>query len=124
MRKILIKTRKDEIKAELYESRIARLIWENLPLEGRANIWGEEVYFEISVQAELEEGREIVSKGDIGYWPPGSSICIFFGPTPISQREEIRPASPVSIIGKVVDGLEALREVEEGEIISIEKMIL
>ncbi|MFQ6084181.1 MAG: cyclophilin-like fold protein [Candidatus Aminicenantia bacterium] len=121
MRKIVIKTERIEVQAELNQTKTAELVWENLPLEGKANLWGEEIYFEIPVRAELENGSEVVNKGDIGYWPPGKAICLFFGPTPISQGEEIRAASPVSIIGKIIDQPEILKKVSNGEKIRIEK---
>jgi hypothetical protein len=121
MKKITIKTECSEIQAELNQSKTAELIWNKLPLEGKANLWGDEIYFEVPVQAELENGREVVDEGEIGYWPTGTAICLFFGPTPASQGEEIRAASPVSIIGNITDKLEALKEVKNGEKIRLEK---
>jgi hypothetical protein len=66
------------------------------------SLWGDEVYFSIPVKLKLEAGQEVVSMGDLGYWPDGNAFCIFFGPTPVSQRGEIRPASPVTVFGKVI----------------------
>ena len=121
MKKIVIKTEMLEIQAELNQTKTAELVWENIPLQGKANLWGDEIYFEVPVQAELENGMEVVNKGDIGYWPPGKAICLFFGPTPISQGEEIRAASPVSIIGKITSQIETLKKVRNGEKIRMER---
>jgi len=122
MKKIVIKTKEMDFQAELNQSKTAELVWESLPLEGRANLWGDEIYFEVPLQAELENGKELVNEGDIGFWPPGKAICLFFGPTPISQEGEIRAASKVAIIGKIMNQLKLLRNVKNGEKIRIEKM--
>jgi hypothetical protein len=88
--------------AILDESRTAQAIWEALPLEAPAEIWGDEIYFPIPVALPEEDARAVVSLGDLGYWPPGRAFCIFFGPTPASRnRSEIRPASPVNVFGRV-----------------------
>ena len=122
MKKITIKTEKSEIQAELNQSKTAELIWNKLPLEGKSNLWGDEIYFEVPIKTELENGREIVDKGEIGYWPLGNAVCLFFGPTPVSQGEEIRAASPVSIIGNITENIELLKEVKSGEKIRLEKI--
>jgi hypothetical protein len=56
----------------------------------------------------------VVSIGDLGYWPDGNAFCIFFGPTPVSKGDEIRPASPVTVFGKVTGDAEALKKVAAG----------
>jgi hypothetical protein len=90
------------VEADLYDTPTGRKIAAALPLQATFNTWGEEIYFAIPVQAELEEGaRQVVEVGDLGYWPPGRAFCIFFGPTPMSRPGEIRPASAVNIVGKV-----------------------
>jgi hypothetical protein len=91
-----------EAGAELNNTRTAQAIWEALPIEGRVNLWGDEIYFSIPLSLKLEAGQEVVSVGDLGYWPDGNAFCIFFGPTPVSQGDEIRPASPVTVFGKVI----------------------
>lgn len=73
-----------------------------LPIESVFNTWGDEVYFSILVQAELECVKEVVERGDLGYCPPGNAFCIFYGKSPASQGEEICTASPVDIVGKVI----------------------
>jgi len=101
-KKIRITAGEVEATAELNDTRTAQAIREALPITGRANLWGDEIYFSIPVNLGLEAGQEVVSIGDLGYWPDGKAFCIFFGPTPVSQRDEIRPASPVTVFGKVI----------------------
>ena len=67
--------------AELYNTKTAEAIWQALPFNSKVNTWGDEIYFRIPVKIELEAGQEIVNSGDLGYWPPGSAFCIFFGQT-------------------------------------------
>ncbi len=118
--KILIKDLK--VEAELNETGTAQLIWEALPLEAEANLWGEEIYFTIPVKAGLEpEAREVVSPGELGYWPTGHAFCIFFGPTPASRGGEIRAASAVNVIGKVLTDPKIFRKTKNGATVLLEK---
>ena len=111
-----------KVEAELNESKTAQLIWEVLPIEAKTNLWGEEIYFTIPVKTGLETGsREVVSAGDLGYWPTGHAFCIFFGPTPASRGDEIRAASAVNRIGKILSDPKAFRKVQGGVKIAIEK---
>jgi hypothetical protein len=111
-----------KVEAELNESKTARLIWEALPIEGKTNLWGEEIYFTIPVKTGLEAGsREVVSAGELGYWPNGHAFCIFFGPTPVSRGDEIRAASAVNVIGKVLSDPKAFLKVKNGIKITLEK---
>jgi hypothetical protein len=110
-----------EVFGELNETGTADLIWEKLPMESRVNTWGDEIYFSIPVQAELDDSaREVVELGDMGYWPPGSAFCIFFGPTPNSQGDEIRPASAVNVFGKMVGDPKVLKSVRSGTSVRID----
>jgi hypothetical protein len=99
----------------------AEAILAALPIEGRGSRWGEEIYFSIPVNMGEENSSGVVGMGDLGYWPPGNAFCIFFGPTPASSGDEIRPASPVNVFGKVVGPLENLREFSSGSKIRIER---
>lgn len=121
-RKIRIKSAGIVAEAELNDTNSAQSIWDNLPIVSRANRWGEEIYFSIPVECPEENPREVVNLGDIAYWPPGKAFCIFFGPTPVSRGEEIRPASAVNVVGKILGDLEELKRVKEGEKIIIEKV--
>ena len=110
------------VEADLNESETARLVWEALPIDAKANLWGEEIYFSIPVNTGQEKGaREVVSSGELGYWPPGHAFCIFFGPTPASRGDEIRAASAVNIIGKVLSDPKAFLKVKDGAKIILEK---
>lgn len=111
------------MQAELGEGPTAKLIWEALPIEGRVNRWGDEIYFSIPVRAGSEPGaREDVEVGELGYWPPGSAFCIFFGPTPASSGSKPRAASPVNILGRVIGNAGEFRKVRDGEKISLERV--
>jgi len=122
MRKIVrIRAGATQVTAELNSTGAAQAIWDALPIEGRANIWGDEIYFPIPINLELENGQEVVSRGDLAYWPPGPAFCIFFGPTPMSRGQEIRPAGPVTVLGRVTGDTEVLRQVATGVEITIER---
>jgi hypothetical protein len=111
-----------KVEAELNESKSAQLIWEVLPIEAKTNLWGEEIYFAIPVKTGLEQGsREVVSAGELGYWPTGHAFCIFFGPTPASRGEEIRAASAINVIGRVLSDPKVFKKVKEGAKVTIEK---
>ena len=111
-----------KVEAELNESKTAQLIWEALPIEGKTNLWGEEIYFAIPVKTGLEQGaREVVSAGELGYWPTGHAFCIFFGPTPASRGDEIRAASAVNVIGKIKDISTLFGKLKGGEKITFQK---
>ncbi len=121
-KKIRILVSELKVEAELNESKAAQLIWEALPIEAKANPWGEEIYFAIPVKAGLEQGaREVVSPGELGYWPTGHAFCIFFGPTPASRGDEIRAASAVNIIGKVLSDPKVFLKVKEGATVTLER---
>ena len=112
-----------EVQAELSEEnpRTARAIWEALPIEARANTWGDEIYFSIPVDVGAENPKEIVEMGDLGYWPPGNAFCIFFGPTPASRGDEIRPASTVNVVGRVLGDPRVFKRVRGGERVTLER---
>ena len=121
-KKIRIITGEVKVEAELNDSKTAQVIWDALPIESNNNLWGEEIYFSIPVKAGQEKGaREVVSAGELGYWPPGNAFCIFFGPTPASRGDEIRAASAVNIIGKVSSDPKVFRKAKDGAKITIEK---
>jgi hypothetical protein len=120
-RKIKITVGKLELEAWLNETKTAARVFEALPITSTVNTWGDEIYFTIPVDTGPEDAKELVSLGDIAYWTPGKAMCIFFGKTPISRGDEIRPASPVNIIGKVEGDLKLLKKVKEGEEIIIRR---
>ena len=108
------------LEAELNDTQTAGSVWDALPIEGNGNTWGNEIYFQIPVEGELEDPKEVVELGDLGYWPPGNAFCLFFGLTPASQGDEIRPASEVTVIGKIKGDSTVLRSVSSGTLVILE----
>jgi hypothetical protein len=121
MRRILIHAGQVQVAAELNDSRTADAIWNALPLSAVGNTWGDEIYFAIPVRLKEEDAQAVVALGDLGYWPPGQAFCMFFGLTPVSRGKEIRPASPVNVFGHIVGDPTALRKVQDGEAITLER---
>jgi len=123
MKTISITAGKVSLRAELNEGPTAEKIWEALPIEAKANTWGDEIYFGIPVRAEEEPGaKEDVEVGQLGYWPPGNAFCIFFGPTPASSGGTPRAASPVNLLGRVLGDAKELRKVRDGETLRLERV--
>lgn len=90
------------LDAELFDTACAKAIADSLPIETEPNEWGDEFYFEIPVDMPLDEtATRTVKVGDIGYWPPGKALAIFFGPTPMSKGAEPVPASEVNLVGRI-----------------------
>ncbi len=109
--------------AELSDGKTSDAIWDSLPIENSVNTWGDEIYFSIPVASTLDEtAKEVVEKGDLGYWPTGKAFCIFFGPTPASQGDEIRPASAVNIVGRVEGDTDIFKKVRDGESIKLDRV--
>jgi len=121
-RRIRITAGQVSATAVLDQTPTADAIWDALPIEGKANTWGDEIYFSIPVKAALDkDAQEVVQLGDLGYWPPGTAFCIFFGPTPTSHGDEIRPASAVNIVGKVQGDPKVFKQVPDGAKIVIQR---
>jgi len=99
----------------------AEAIWKALPFESVAQTWGEEVYFEIPVELELENPQTEVEVGDVGYWPPEHCMCIFFGKTPFSKDDKPVAYSPVNVFGRVVGDPKIFSKVKDGDRIRVEK---
>jgi hypothetical protein len=119
--RIKITARNIQLFATLNNTRTAESIWKALPVKGFANLWGDEIYFSIPVILMLESGKETVNLGDLGYWPEGNAFCIFFGPTPISKGAEIKPASAVTVVGKITGDATVLKNVTSGTKVVIEQ---
>jgi hypothetical protein len=118
---ILIKAGSVVTEAELSDTPTAKAVAGALPLKSEVRTWGDEIYFPIPVKAELDDtAAEVVDAGDLGFWPAGEAFCIFFGPTPASRGSEIRPASAVNVIGKVLADPEEFKAVEPGEVVRVE----
>jgi hypothetical protein len=85
-----------------------------LPVEGRAALWKEEVYFEIPIKMGEEKAKSTVEKGTIAFWPMGSALCIFYGKS--------QPYSQVNVLGKITDNLDLFRQVKSGATIRVEPL--
>ena len=109
------------VTATLNDSATAQLVWDALPFEAPAGTWGDEIYFTIPVEADEDQAVEVVEMGAVAYWPPGAALCLFFGLTPASRGDEIRPASAVNIIGKMDGDATVLKGVSSGVRVVIEK---
>ena len=122
MRQITITAGSITASAVLNDSTTADAIWEALPITARASTWGDEIYFGIPVHLdEASDAKEVVNLGDLGYWAPGHAFCIFFGRTPMSRGNEIRPASAVNVFGKVEGDPRVFTEVTSGSPVTIER---
>lgn len=111
-----------EIRAEFFDTECAKKIYQSLPIESYVNEWGEEFYFSIGIDMPLDNSAtKNVKVGDIGYWPPGQALAIFFGKTPISTGEDPVPASEVNIVGKLIDSYFILKSLRGSKKIRIEK---
>ena len=108
--------------AELNETQTAQRIWEALPFEIAGSRWGDEIYFWIPVQAGTERGQAVVEAGDLGYWEPGSAFCIFWGPTPASRGDEIRPYSPVTVFGRLTGDPRVFDAFASGTTVRVERI--
>jgi hypothetical protein len=120
--KITISVGDVAVKAELTGTPCAQAIAKALPLEARPNTWGDEFYFTIPVSMPLDETATTnVAIGDIGFWPPGNALAIFFGPTPFSNGPDPVPASEVNMVGKIIGDATVLRKAKGATTIRIEK---
>ncbi|HXH02910.1 MAG TPA: cyclophilin-like fold protein [Candidatus Competibacteraceae bacterium] len=110
------------ITAVLDDTPTARKLIDALPLESRANTWGDEVYFSTPLRTALEpDARDVVDPGTVCFWVQGHSLAIPFGPTPVSRGNECRLVADVNILGRLEDDPQALRSVRPGDIIQVQR---
>jgi len=111
------------LEAELNGSKTAKFLWERLPVQGEAELYGEEVYLYLAACTGPEEKYTVpvVEVGAVAYSPQGPCLCFFFGPTPASREEECRPASMVTVIGKIIGDPRRLCQVKLGDKIEVTK---
>ncbi len=89
---------------------------DTLPFTLQLNVWGDEIYTSSSpISVPEENSKSPVSLNDVAYWPTGKAICLFYGPTPIGKKDEITPASPVNVIGKIIDPDKSVLDSAEGK---------
>ena len=123
MRKLKMTIGGIEITAELFDTPTADAIYQNLPFSSTARTWGEEVYFDTPVTSKNEaDARDVVKAGELAFWLAGNAIAIGFGPTPVSQGEEIRLASPCNVWGRAVEDVRGLMVVKDGDPITVERL--
>ena len=120
-RRIRIKAGSVEAVAELNDTQTAESIWQALPIRGTVQTWGDEVYFATPLTLAQENAQDVVKVGDLGYWAPGKAFCIFFGPTPASRGNEIRPASPVNVFARITGDATIFKRVEADTEIALER---
>ena len=111
------------LDGELFDTPCAKEIAEALPIETNPDEWGDEFYFGIPVAMPLDgTATKNVKVGDVGYWPPGKALAIFFGPTPMSKGPEPVPASEVNLVGRIVGDATLLRKAKGSHRIRIENV--
>ena len=121
--KVEIKVGERHVRADIFNTQTGEKILSCLPVKAEVNTWGDEIYFQIPVDEELDEtARELVELGDLGYWPSGNAFCIFYGRTPISREGEIRPASAVNIIGKIIGDPLVFKGVKDGDEVFVREL--
>jgi len=107
------------VVCELVDEPELEKLLKSSPFEAEAERWGDEVYFELPVKLGLKGERTLMEVSEVAYWPDGNCLCIFFGPTPISKDERPIAYSKVKPLGRVVEGLNRLKEVSNGELVSV-----
>jgi uncharacterized protein len=119
--KIMLIVDETRVIAELRDTPTAEAIVKALPVSGETQRWGGELYFPVSVSMPLEaDSRESLMPGELGYWPEGDMFCIFFGATPASEGDEIRPASAVNVFGRLIGRWSPIKQIPAGKTIRVE----
>ena len=120
MKQITIQAGDLKMSAQLNDSETAQAVWDALPVTGSASVWGDEIYFSLPVKhSEAADAVAEVEVGTLGYWPPGSAFCIFFGPTPVSTSDKPKAYSPVNILGQVSGDATLFKPVKSGQAVTI-----
>ena len=123
MKKIILKFKDKELILNLRETPTANIIYDSLPFSSIVKKWGEEIYFEIPVNIELEyNARSVVEFGEIAFWNGGSAIAIGYGKTPISKENEIRLIAPCNIWADSNFEKSYIEKIKENEIVKLEKL--
>ena len=123
MEKISISVENVSVEAEMLDTPTACKIFDALPFESTANVWGDEIYFDIPLSLDSEpDARADVAVGDLAYWPAGPAFCIFFGPTPVSTGDQPRAFSPVNVFGRVLGDAKRFKAVSSGSTVKVTKL--
>ena len=121
MRKIRITVAGIDLEAELLPTPTADCVYDAVPFDSTTNTWGEEVYFPVPVSTALQpDAKDIVKAGEIAFWVEDQCIAIGFGPTPISQAQEIRFATRTNIFARALSDVRTLKDVKDGDSIKVE----
>ena len=121
MTKLILKIGQISLVAELLDTPTAKEILKHAPFTSSANTWGDEVYFDTPIVTSKEaDARDIVVAGELAFWVEGRCIAVGFGPTPISQGEEIRLAAKTNIWGQSLTDVRLLSKVKDGDPVSVE----
>ncbi len=122
MNTIIISVEDVSMKAEVFDTPTGRAVLAALPFESTANVWGDEIYFDIPIKMDPEpDAKETVAVGDLGYWPLGFAFCIFFGPTPVSQGDMPRAYSPVNVFGRIIGNAKRFKQAGAGALVRVAK---
>jgi hypothetical protein len=121
-RYIIIDTGEERLRlaVEFYNNATAKSIVDNLPIDSTVNTWGKEAYFKTNIDAPTKGATMDVKIGDIAYWLDGRALCIFFGPTPLSEGNKPVPASAVVVVGKIIGEFCSLNKIKEGSKVRVE----
>jgi hypothetical protein len=114
-------TEKITFSGALNDTTASKELFNQLPIEAELSLWGQEIYFPLEVKLSPQYTTTEVNQGDIAYWPQGRALCVFYGPTPISNTNKPFPASPVVILGKSYFNKEDLKKLKLGEKIKVFK---
>ena len=118
--RIRISWPKGSAGAMLEDTPTARALVAALPITGRAQTWGEEVYFEIPVKAKLEAGaKQVVPPGTVCFWVEGSSLALPFGRTPVSEGDEPKLVTRCNVLGRIDGDPKQLASVRGGDSITM-----
>jgi hypothetical protein len=108
---------------DAFSPKTCKDILDSLPFSVNAHLWGEEIYTDESPISQAEENaKALVDLNDVAYWPSGKAMCLFFGPTPIGKKGEIKPYSPVNVVGKIIGSDKSvIKNFKEGTKITFQK---
>ena len=108
---------------DVFSPKTCKDILDSLPFSVNAHLWGEEIYTDESPISQAEENaKALVDLNDVAYWPSGKAMCLFFGPTPIGKKGEIKPYSPVNVVGKIIGSDKSvIKNFKEGTKITFQK---